>query len=78
MNEPLFGWVLMVLYIAQDRMGSLQLADPEFGSHGQIDLLLGVDVFVIILLICQRYGKVRRQPLKPTWVGSLLVQLMEV
>jgi hypothetical protein len=40
-----------------DHLTNLQLADPEFGSPGRIDLLLGVDVFVKVLLTGRRYGK---------------------
>ena len=31
-------------------LSDLELADPEFGTLGPIDLLLGVDVFVEVLL----------------------------
>lgn len=41
---------------------NLQLADPDFGCPGRIDLLLGVDVFVDMLLTGRRYG----QPNTPT------------
>ena len=40
----------------------LQLADPEFGHPGRIDLLLGVDIFVDVLLSGRRFG----QPGTPT------------
>ena len=40
-----------------DDSTNLQFTDPEFGSPDRIDLLLGVDVFVNILLTGQRYGK---------------------
>ena len=45
-----------------DNLKSLQLADPEFGHPGCIDLLPGVDVFVDVLLTGQRF----RQPGSPT------------
>ena len=35
-------------------LSNLELADPEFGTPGPIDLLLGVDVFVEVLLHYQR------------------------
>ena len=40
-----------------DHLTNLQLADPEFGCPGGIDLLLGVDVFDDILLTGRRCGK---------------------
>ena len=40
-----------------DHLTDLQLADPEFGSPSRIDLLLGVDVFVTVVLTSRRYGK---------------------
>lgn len=43
-------------------VANLQLADPEFGRPGCIDLLLGVDVFADVLLTGRRY----RQPGTPT------------
>ena len=40
-----------------DHLTDLQLADPEFGSPGWIDLLLGIDAFVNVLLTGRRYRK---------------------
>ena len=37
-------------------LSNLQLADPGFGYPGKIDLLLGVDVFVAVLLHGRRTG----------------------
>ena len=34
----------------------LSLADPDFGKPGKIDLLLGVDIFVVVLLNGRRTG----------------------
>lgn len=34
----------------------IQLADPDFGSPSKIDLLLGVDKFVTVLLNSRRFG----------------------
>ena len=31
-------------------LSDIQLADPDFGSPGKIDLLLGVDIFITVLL----------------------------
>ena len=45
-----------------NHLKDLQLADPDFGRPGRIDLLLGVDVFVDILLSGRRFG----QPGTPT------------
>ena len=39
-----------------DHLTDLQLADPDFGRPGQIDLLLGVDIFVEVLLAGRRFG----------------------
>ena len=38
------------LYYSFDHLSDLELADPEFGTPGQIDVLLGVNVFVEVLL----------------------------
>ena len=38
-------------------LNGLQLADPSFGNPGHIDLLLGVDVFVNVLLSGRRFGR---------------------
>ena len=45
-----------------DHLKGLQLADPDFGCPSRIDLLLGVDVFVDVLLTGRRFG----QPGTPT------------
>ena len=37
-------------------LSDIQFADPEFGSPGKIDLLLGVDVFIRVLLNGRRCG----------------------
>ena len=37
-------------------LSDIELADPEFGIPGQIDVLLGVDVFVEVLLHGRRVG----------------------
>ena len=39
-------------------MSDLQLVDPEFGTPGQIDVLLGVDMFTQVLLHGRRVGPV--------------------
>ena len=39
-----------------NHLSNLQLADPTFGQPGKIDILLGVDVFVNVLLHGQRFG----------------------
>ena len=31
-------------------LSDIQLADPDFGSPGKVDLLLGVDIFITVLL----------------------------
>ena len=40
-----------------NHLKGLQLADPAFGHPGGIDLLLGVDVFIDVLLSDQRFGQ---------------------
>ena len=37
-------------------LSDIQLADPEFGSPSKIDLLLGVDIFIAVLLNGRRFG----------------------
>ena len=37
-------------------LSNIQLADPGFGSPGKIDLLLGVDIFIAILLNGRLFG----------------------
>ena len=37
-------------------MSGLQLADPEFGKPGRVDLLLGVDVFTEVMMQGRRVG----------------------
>ena len=37
-------------------LSGIQLADPEFGSPGRIDVLLGVDIFCSVLLNGRRTG----------------------
>ena len=37
-------------------LSGIQLADPQFGKQGKIDLLLGVDAFSCLLLNKQRSG----------------------
>ena len=37
-------------------LADIQLADPDFGSPSKIDLLLGVDIFVTVLLNGRRFG----------------------
>ena len=39
-----------------DHLSNLQLADPTFGQPGRIDIVLGVDVFVNILLHGRQFG----------------------
>ena len=39
-------------------LSDLELADPEFGTPGRIDVLLGVDVFTQVLLHGRRVGPV--------------------
>ena len=39
-----------------NHLSNLQLADPMFGQPGKIDILLGVDVFVNVLLHGRRFG----------------------
>ena len=39
-----------------DHLSNLQLANPTFGRPGRIDILLGVDVFVNVLLHGWRFG----------------------
>ena len=40
-----------ILFDSQwSHLSDLELADPEFGTPGQIDVLLGVDVFTQVLL----------------------------
>ena len=39
-------------------MSDLELEDPEFGTPGQINVLLGVDVFTQVLLHSWRVGPV--------------------
>ena len=39
-----------------DHLSNLQLADPMFSQPGKIDILLGVDVFVNVLLHGRRFG----------------------
>ena len=39
-----------------NHLSNLQLADPTFGQPGRIDILLGVDVFVNVLLHGRRFG----------------------
>ena len=39
-----------------DHLNGIQLADPQFGTPGTIDILLGVDIFVGALLNGRRYG----------------------
>ena len=39
-----------------DHLSDLELADPGFGQPGRIDLLLGIDVFVAVLLHGRRSG----------------------
>ena len=56
----------------------LQLADPDFGRPGPIDLLLGMDVFVDILLTGRRLGQHGTpSAFRHTLDGCLLVQLKE-
>ena len=37
-------------------LSDIQLADPDFGSPSKIDLLLGVDIFITVLLNSRRFG----------------------
>ena len=37
-------------------LSDIQLADPDFGSPSKIDLLLGVDIFITVLLNGRRFG----------------------
>ena len=37
-------------------MSDIQFADPDFGSPGKIDLLLGVDIFISVMLNGRRFG----------------------
>ena len=37
-------------------LSDLELADPGFGRPGRIDILLGIDVFVVVLLHGQQSG----------------------
>ena len=37
-------------------LSNIQLADPDFGSPSKIDLLLGVDIFISVLLNGWRFG----------------------
>ena len=39
-----------------NHLSDLELADPGFGQPGRIDLLLGIDVFVAVLLQGRRSG----------------------
>ena len=40
-----------------DHLKGLQIADTQFGHPGRIDLLLGMDVFVDVLLTGLRFGQ---------------------
>ena len=37
-------------------LSDIQFADPDFGSPGKIDLLLGVDIFISVMLNGRRFG----------------------
>ena len=37
-------------------LDGLQLADPEFGTTGNVDLLLGADIFSHVMFQGQRFG----------------------
>ena len=43
-------------HVRWDHLSGISLADPDFASPGRIDLLLGVDVFVEVLLPGKRTG----------------------
>ena len=42
--------------LSWNHLSEIPLADPDFGSPGKVDLLLGVEVFVSVLLDGRRHG----------------------
>ena len=57
-------------------LSNIRLADPDFGTPGSVDLLLGADVFSRTTLHGQRFGRSDSPSAFKTcfgWVGCLLV-----
>lgn len=60
-----------------NHLKGLQLADPDFGRPGRIDLLLGVDVFVNVLLTGRRIGDLGSPTAFETHFGWVLAGSVE-
>lgn len=54
-------------------LSGIQLADPDFGTPGKIDLLLGVDIFISVLLNGRRLGPPGSPAALETEFGWVLV-----
>ena len=62
---------------AWNHLKGLQLADPDFGRPGRLDLLLGVDVFVDVLLTGRRIGDLGTLTALETHFGWVLAGSVE-
>ena len=55
-----------------NHLSDVKLADPDFGRPGKIDILLGVEVFVDVLLHGRRIGPpnlIHQSPSRPSLAG---------